>query len=98
MGISEKAGCLPGKEPEYEYYVWPERRILLRVGIGAVEQFCPASEEEWQVRPALEGFRSGSGDFDYFDRIGEEEAMSAAARFREAAEKPGRNSGLDNSI
>ena len=93
MDRSKKAGCTSGKEPEYEYYVWPERRILLRVSIGAVEQFCPAAEEEWQARPALEGLRSGSGDFDYFDRVSEEEAMSAAVRFRKAAEKPGRNRG-----
>lgn len=73
------------KDPEYEYYIWPERKILLRVSVGAVEQFCPAAEEEWQANPALEGLRSGSGDFDFFDRISEEEALSAAARFREAA-------------
>ena len=72
-------------EPEYEYYVWPERRILLRVSVEAVEQFCPAADKEWQVNPALEGLRSGSGDFDFFDRISVEEAMAAAARFREAA-------------
>ena len=73
------------KDPEYEYYVWPERRILLRVSAGKVEQFCPAAEEAWRENPALEGIRSGNGDFDYFDRVGEEEAMAAAARFREAA-------------
>ena len=85
MGIAEKTGCPSGNEPDYEYYVWPERRILLRVSVGAVEQFCPASETEWQANPALEGLRSGSGDFDFFDRVSEAEALSAAARFREAA-------------
>ena len=80
------------KEPEYEYYVWPERRILLRISIGAVEQFCPALEEEWQANPALEGLRSGSGDYDFFDRIEEQEAMSLAAQFREAAKRTYRNS------
>lgn len=73
------------KEPEFEYYVRPERRILLRVSVEAVEQFCPAADKEWQANPALEGLRSGSGDFDFFDRISEEEAMAAAARFRKAA-------------
>ena len=73
------------KEPEYEYYVWPERKILLRVSDGAVEQFCPAAEEKWQANPALEGLRSGNGDFDFFDRISEKEALSAAARFQESA-------------
>ena len=73
------------KDPEYEYFVWPERKILLRVSTAAVEQFCPAAAEEWQANPALEGLRSGNGDFDYFDRISEEEAMSAAVQFRNAA-------------
>jgi len=72
-------------------YVWPERKILLRVSIGTVEQCsCPASEEEWQANPALEGLRSGSGDFDFFDRIEEGEAISYAVRFREAAKKTDR--------
>ncbi len=53
------------KEPEFEYYVRPERRILLRVSVEAVEQFCPAADKEWQANPALEGLRSGSGDFDF---------------------------------
>ena len=52
--------------------------------------FCPASEEEWQANPALEGLRSGSGDFDFFDRIEEGEAISYAVRFREAAKKTDR--------
>ena len=72
-------------DPEYEYFVWPERKILLRVSTAAVEQFCPGAAEEWQANPVLEGLRSGNGDFDYFDRVSEEEAMSAAVRFREAA-------------
>ena len=79
------AGSSSRKEPEYEYYIWLERKILLRVSIGAVEQFCPGAEEEWQANPALEGLRSGNGDFDFFDRVGEKEALSAAVRFREAA-------------
>ena len=79
------------KEPEYEYYVWPERRILLRVSVGAVEQFCPSSEEEWQANPALEDLRSGSGDYDFFDRIEEKEAMSLAVQFRKAAKKARQN-------
>ena len=73
------------KEPEYEYYLWTERKILLRGSVEAVEQFCPAADEAWQANPALEGLRSGSGDFDFFDRISEEEAMAAAERFRKAA-------------
>ena len=78
----------PSREgPEYEYYVWPERKILLRVSIGAVEQFCPAADEEWKANPALEGLRFGNGDFDYFDRIGEEEAMYTAARFLEGIKR-----------
>lgn len=70
-----------GKEPEYEYYIWPERKILLRVSDKAVEQFCPAAEEKWKANPALEGLRSGNGDFDYFDRISEEEAMAAMLHY-----------------
>ena len=85
MDKKKTAFHLSRKEPEYEYYVWPERRILLRASVEAVEQFCPAADEEWQANPALEGLRSGSGDFDFFDRVSEEEAMAAAARFREAA-------------
>ncbi|MBR4575768.1 MAG: hypothetical protein IKO25_01055 [Clostridia bacterium] len=87
MDQTKKPGTPSREEPEYEYYVWPERRILLRVSLGAVEQFCPVSEEEWQARPALEGLRYGNGDFDYFIRVREEEALSAAARFREAAKR-----------
>ena len=71
------------KDPDYEYYIWPERKILLRVSFDAVEQFCPAAAEEWRANPAMEGLRFGSGDFDFYDRISEEEAMSAATRFRE---------------
>jgi len=85
MDKVKSAGSPSRKDPEYEYYIWPERRILLRISIGAVEQFCPAAEEEWQANPALEGLRSGSGDFDFFDRVSEEEAMAAAACFRGAA-------------
>ena len=84
MSKTEKKG-----RPEYEYCVWPERKILLRVSDEAVEQFCPASETEWRANPALEGVRSGSGDFDFFDRVSEEEAMAFAARFREDTKKAG---------
>ncbi len=91
MNQTNHTGSQFRKEPDYEYYVWPERKILLRVSVGAVEQFCPASEEEWQANPALEGLRSGSGDFDFFDRIEEEEAMSSAAQFREAAKRTDRS-------
>ena len=75
------------KEKEYEYCLWPERRILLRISDDAVEQFCPVMAEEWQARPELEGIRSGNGDFDYFISVGEEEALAAAARFRETAKR-----------
>ena len=85
MDKLKSSGASSRKDPEYEYYLWPERKILLRVSVGAVEQFCPASETEWQANPALEGLRSGSGDFDFFDRVSEAEALPAAARFREAA-------------
>jgi len=86
-----KKPAVPSREePEYEYYVWPERRFLIRVSMAAVELFCPLSEEQWQARPALEGIRYGSGDFDEYVRVGEEEAMSCAARFREAAIKQAR--------
>ena len=76
---------MPDRPTEYEYYIWPERKILLRVSDGAVEQFCPAAEEIWQANPALEGHRSRNGDFDFFDCISKKEALSAAARFQESA-------------
>ena len=82
MDKVKQTGGPSRNDPEFEYFIWPERKILLRVSVEAVEQFCPAAEKEWLANPALEGLRSGSGDFDFFDRIGEAEAMAAAALFR----------------
>ncbi len=64
---------------QYEYFIWPERKILLRVSASAVEQFCPEYEEKWQISAAMDGIRTGNGDFDYFKRIGADEAASWCA-------------------
>ena len=75
-------------KPVYEYFVDPERKILIRLSMFEAEQYCPGARKVWQANPALEGIRTGSGDFDYFERITAKEAREYAARFR--AEKAGK--------
>ena len=64
----------------YDYFVDPDRKILIRLSATEAEQYCPGAPEVWQEDPELDGIRFGSGDFDSFIRI---DAKAA----REYAEK-----------
>ena len=65
----------------YDYFVDPDRRILIRLSATEAEQYCPGARKVWQADPELEGIRWGSGDFDSFERIDAKAAREYAARF-----------------
>jgi hypothetical protein len=65
----------------YDYFVDPDRKILIRLSATEAEQYCPGAPEVWQEDPELEGIRFGSGDFDSFMRIDAQTAREYAAKF-----------------
>jgi hypothetical protein len=65
----------------YDYFVDPDRKILIRLSATEAEQFCPGAPEEWQADAELDGIRFGSGDFDSFVRIDAKAAREYAAKF-----------------
>lgn len=65
----------------YDYFVDPDRKILIRLSATEAEQYCPGAPEVWQEDPELEGIRFGSGDFDSFMRIDAKAAREYVAKF-----------------
>ena len=65
----------------YDYFVDPDRKILIRLSATEAEQYCPGAPEVWQEDPELDGIRFGSGDFDSFMRIDAEAAREYEAKF-----------------
>lgn len=65
----------------YDYFVDPDRKILIRLSATEAEQYCPGAPEVWQADPELERIRYGSGDFDSFMRIDAEAAREYEAKF-----------------
>lgn len=65
----------------YDYFVNPERKILIRLSATEAEQYCPGAPEEWQANAELDRIRYGSGDFDSFERIDAQAAREYAAKF-----------------
>lgn len=65
----------------YDYFVDPDRKILIRLSATEAEQYCPGAAEAWQADPELERIRFGNGDFDSFMRIDAEAAREYAAKF-----------------
>jgi hypothetical protein len=73
----------------YQYQVWPERRMLIRLSSECTELFCPCKDVEWQRAPHLDAIRYGGGDFVWYQSISEAEAMQYMDAFREAAKASG---------
>ena len=69
-------------EERYEYQVWPERRMLIRISSNCVELFCPGKEMEWQRAPHLDAIRYGGGDFVWYRPVSETEATQYMDSFR----------------
>jgi len=65
----------------YDYFVDPDRKILIRLSATEAEQYCPGAKEVWQANPELDRIRYGSGDFDSFQRIDAKEAREYASKF-----------------
>ena len=65
----------------YDYFVDPDRKMLIRLSATEAEQYCPGAAEVWQEDPELDGIRFGSGDFDSFIRIDAKAAREYAAKF-----------------
>lgn len=72
-------------EKHYEYQVWPERRMLVRLSTDGAEMFCPCRDVEWQSAPHLDAIRFGGGDFVWYQPVSEAEALRYMDTFREAA-------------
>ena len=66
---------------DYEYQVWPERKILIRLSSKCTEIFCPGKDEEWQAAPHLDSIRSGGGDFVWYRPVSEKEAEQYMEQF-----------------
>jgi len=65
----------------YDYFVDPDRKILIRLSATEAEQYCPGAPDVWQADPELERIRYGSGDFDSFIRIDAKAAREYAEKF-----------------
>jgi len=65
----------------YDYFVDPDRKILIRLSATEAEQYCPGVPDVWQADPELERIRYGGGDFDSFMRIDAKAAREYAKKF-----------------
>ena len=74
------------EKKDYDYQVWPERNILIRLSSECTELFCPGQDEEWQAAPHLDSIRLGGG-FVWYHPVSEEEAEQYMEQFRNRAHR-----------